>query len=91
MKVFRILIQYGITPVFLGLAVINFILESHGAGHGMHTASVPAPVPGFMPVDSEMGMMHANPLTSMWLMYVLMGLAHISPWLSKKKPTNTAL
>ena len=80
MKIFRTLIQYGITPIFLSLALINFILESHGAGHGMHTA----PVPGFMPVDSEMGMMHANPLTSMWLMYVLMGLAHISPWLSKK-------
>lgn len=86
----RALVQYGVTPIFLFMAGVNFLLERRGAGH-QHGAAMKAmddvsamgnmpPVhTGFVETLGHFG------FGSMWLMYVLMGLAHISPYLPKSK------
>lgn len=84
------LVQYGVTPIFLILAGVNFVLEQNGGGHMAHMAmSKPEDVAvmGQAP-ETTMGlvdMLAMSGLGSMWLMYLLMGLAHLSPWLTRAK------
>ncbi|MCF6221875.1 MAG: hypothetical protein L3J65_12255 [Robiginitomaculum sp.] len=75
MKMLRTIIKYGVTPVFFILAYINFMAERNGGGHAMHSD---------MGHIMEMPTAQPSLLTSMWLMYLLMGFAHILPYISKK-------
>jgi hypothetical protein len=62
----RNLVRYGATPVFLLLAVYNYLLE-----YNAHDSM------------AMMGMAHSSgPLSSMWLMYALMGVFHSGGWLN---------
>ncbi len=65
-----------IAPIFFILAIVNFQLgqdpEMAATGHAMHGAM-------------EGATTYTQILTSMWLMYALMGLAHITPWFGLTK------
>ncbi len=79
MRLLKNIISYGVTPAFFVLAIVNFMAERAGGGH-QHGAH-----------DMAMGQMMDQAAnapsiwTSMWLMYLLMGFAHIGPYLSDKK------
>ena len=73
------LVRYGVSPVFLLMAVISYIIEHHGGGHAHMAGMAP------MAHDSSLaGWLAASGLGSMWIMYVLMALAHVSPWLKTR-------
>ncbi len=75
MGIIRSIIRYGVTPMFFILAYINFMAERNGGGHALHSN---------MGHTMEMAPAQPSLLTSMWLMYLLMGFAHILPYISKK-------
>ncbi|MEE9272804.1 MAG: hypothetical protein V3U57_06010 [Robiginitomaculum sp.] len=75
----RHFVHYGITPTFLLMAIINFLIERKGGGHMNHMADPPF-------IDMfKIDMFGHFGLGSMWIMYLLMAIAHISPYLPKKK------
>jgi len=73
MSLLRKAVRYAPFPVFVLLAGINYMLEAHGGGHAGHAMAASMP-PGEMPMGGSI-------LGSMWLMYLVMGLAHAGPWL----------
>ncbi len=82
----RAVINYGVSPVFFGLAIVNYFLEKGGAGHHVQAAvqTDPHVMHAAAEASQQAGMIAGSLLGSMWLMYGLMGLAHILPWLSIK-------
>ena len=84
----RGLIRYAVAPVFFLLAGVNYLIERSGGGHGAHhggAAMDPTPMAdGAMTAGGAAdlpGLLHTPVIASMWLMYLLMGFAHLSPWL----------
>lgn len=73
-SILRALIRYGATPAFLALAIINARFHSMGG----HMAA-----PSASPAHEGAGLLRDPSLASMWLMYLLMALAHATPWLPK--------
>lgn len=63
-----------VSPIFIVLAWINYGLPSH-LMHGMMGNSYT-----IFGVAMPLGVMEL--LGSMWLMYALMGVAHITPWIT---------
>ncbi|GAB4524457.1 MAG: hypothetical protein Tsb0010_08400 [Parvularculaceae bacterium] len=61
-------VRFTVAPTFFALAIMNFS-TAQSAGHGAHAAG------------SAVGGATETWLSSMWLMYALMGVAHITPWL----------
>ncbi len=80
MNILGIAIKYGVTPVFFILAYVNFMAERKGSGgHAMHSD---------MGHAMEMAAIQPSLLTSMWLMYLLMGVAHILPYIPGQSSKN---
>ena len=84
------LLRFAITPIFFLLGFVNYSLESGAGGHVGHMSHAAAmgasgDAMGMMSSVSIFGFSLSGStaalLTSMWLMYLLMGFAHISPWL----------
>lgn len=73
-------LRLTVAPVFFILALINVDLPSH-AMHMMDGAA-----PAVLGVTVPAGL--AQVLSSMWLMYALMGVAHLTPWLSLFRPRS---
>ena len=69
-----ILFRLSVSPIFFALAWINMGLPSH-LMHGMMGNTYT--ILGFAMPLSVMEI-----LGSMWLMYALMGVAHITPWIT---------
>lgn len=77
----RGLIRYAVAPLFFALAGANFLIESAGAGHAGHSAgAMEAMAPEAAPAGLA-AMLDHPAVASMWLMYLLMGFAHLSPWI----------
>lgn len=83
-SILRGLLRYGVTPAFLALAAINFHLETMGAGHGAHHHAAGRAMAA-MPAGAVTEWLSSPALGSMWLMYLLMALAHAAPFLPKRK------
>ena len=75
MQLFRL----SVAPVFFVLALVNAGLQDHTV-HMMGEASTT--VLGFI---VSPGLVQV--FTSMWLMYALMGVAHLTPWVSLCRPS----
>ena len=73
------LLRLSVAPVFFVLAWINLGLPSHVMHMGDMSLSV-AGIPLSEGVTQALG--------SMWLMYVLMGIAHLTPWFSLFRPKS---
>ncbi len=78
MQLFRL----SVAPVFFVLALVNAGFQGHTV-HMMSGASVT--VLGFV---VSPGLVQV--FTSMWLMYALMGVAHLTPWVSLCRPSVTS-
>lgn len=93
-RMLRAIVRFAPLPVFLALAAVNYHLESMGAGHGAHDG--PHGGGGEMAGHAMSGGMATDPaawlthpaLGTMWLMYLLMALAHAGAWLGKGKRTG---
>ncbi len=77
MQLFRL----SVAPVFFVLALVNAGFQDHTV-HMVSEAS--ATVLGFV---VSPGLVQV--FTSMWLMYALMGVAHLTPWVSLCRPSVT--
>ncbi len=78
MQLFRL----SVAPVFFFLAFINVGFQDHTV-HMMSGASVT--ILGFI---VSPGLVQI--FTSMWLMYALMGVAHLTPWVSLCRSSVTS-
>lgn len=78
----RALVRYLPAPAFLALGLANFLFAGSGdphAGHGGAMAGMTQDTDQFTSLFAAL--LHSPAVSSMWLMYVLMGFAHLSPWL----------
>jgi hypothetical protein len=73
------LIAYGTTPLFLLLAAVNYDIGGHAmAMMGEHgSPSMNHDIFGVM-LNHDI----VSSVMSMWLMWLLMGLAHAGPWIA---------
>lgn len=76
------LVRYLPAPAFFALGLANFLLAGSGDPHARHGGAMTG-----MTRDSDQftslfaAFLHDPAIGSMWLMYLLIGFAHLSPWL----------
>lgn len=82
LRTLRAFLIWAATPVFLGLALISYLAVQADPLGGMCFAPSDLPLMiGALAVPSEV----VRGASSMWLMYLLMGLAHMGPWLGGRR------
>ena len=88
LSIIRGFIQYAAAPAFLVMAGANYLVEASGRGH--QSGYGEGPMPGMIMLSDtlpdQLTALLASPVAgSMWLMYSLMGIAHLLPWIPGSK------